>query len=50
MGWLTPGRLRAVTISLFVVGTLISTVGLSGSTKAPTHEPSSQVSHHVAGR
>ncbi len=31
--WLTPRRLRRATIGLFVVATLVSTVGLSGSTK-----------------
>jgi hypothetical protein len=34
LGWLTPERLRIVTIALFVVATLVSSVGLSGSTKA----------------
>jgi len=33
--WLTPGRLRAGTIALFVVAFGISSVGLSGSTPAP---------------
>jgi hypothetical protein len=40
--WLTPKRLRAATIALFVAGTLVSTVGLSGSTKghdALAHQP-----------
>jgi hypothetical protein len=30
--WVTPGRLRRATITLFVAATLVSTVGLSGST------------------
>ena len=34
LGWLTPKRLRIVTITVFVVATLVSSVGLSGSTKA----------------
>ena len=36
-GWtfLTPQRLRRATIGLFVAATLVSTVGLSGSTKSP---------------
>jgi hypothetical protein len=29
--WLTPRRLRAVTVGLFVVALLVSAVGLSGS-------------------
>jgi len=37
-GWsfMTPERLRRVTIGAFVVATLVSTIGLSGSTK-PAH-------------
>jgi hypothetical protein len=35
--WLTPKRLKRVTVGLFVAGTLLSTVGLSGSTKAQQH-------------
>lgn len=33
--WLTPARLRAATIALFAAAALVSTVGLSGSTKPP---------------
>jgi hypothetical protein len=40
MGWLTPQRLRALTVGAMCVAGLVSTVGLSGST--PT------VSHHVS--
>ena len=36
--WLTPERLRRGTIALFVVATLVPTVGLSGSTKPPAHQ------------
>jgi hypothetical protein len=38
--WLTPARLRRATIGVFVAATLVSTVGLSGSTR-PTadHHP-----------
>ena len=35
--WLTPKRLRAATIALFVAAFGISSVGLSGSTPAPHH-------------
>jgi hypothetical protein len=48
-GWafVTPQRLRRATIGVFVAATLVSTIGLSGSTKpahAQTHAPSAQVS------
>ncbi len=38
-GWafLTPQRLRRATIAAFVAATLISTVGLSGSSKPARH-------------
>lgn len=36
MTWLTPRRLKAGTVALFVAATLVSSVGLSGSTKAPS--------------
>jgi hypothetical protein len=35
--WLTPKRLRAATIALFVAAFGISSVGLSGSTPPPHH-------------
>jgi hypothetical protein len=41
MTWLTPRRLKAGTVALFVAATLASSVGLSGSTKAPTGGKSS---------
>jgi hypothetical protein len=43
MGWLTPKRLRIVTVALFVVATLVSSVGLSGSTK-----PGPPATHHAS--
>jgi hypothetical protein len=36
--WLTPKRLRRITIGLFVAGLLASMVVISGST--PSHSPS----------
>jgi len=36
LGWLTPRRLRALTAALFVVALLVSSLGLSGSSK-PAH-------------
>jgi hypothetical protein len=38
--WVTPERLRRATIALFVVATLVSIVGLSGSTHPPQHHHS----------
>jgi hypothetical protein len=32
LGWLTPKRLRAITIGLMCAAGLVSTVGVSGST------------------
>jgi hypothetical protein len=40
--WLTPARLRRATIGVFVAAVLVSTVGLSGSTRT------SAGAHHVA--
>jgi hypothetical protein len=36
-GWLTPRRLRGMTIALFVAAFGVSSVGLSGSTAARHH-------------
>ncbi|HEY4824793.1 MAG TPA: hypothetical protein VIH49_07055 [Solirubrobacteraceae bacterium] len=43
-GWLTPKRMRALTISAMVAAGLVSTVGISGST-AP---PAQATAHHAA--
>jgi hypothetical protein len=32
--WLTPRRLRAITVALFAAALLVSTVGISGSSRA----------------
>lgn len=45
MTWLTPKRLRAATLALFVAAFGISSIGLSGSTTAPGHTPAA---HHAA--
>jgi hypothetical protein len=34
--WLTPPRLRAITIALFVVALAVSSIGLSSSSRAPS--------------
>jgi hypothetical protein len=44
--WLTPRRMRIATVTLFVVAGLISSVGLSGSTKPPPR----LVGHHAQAR
>jgi hypothetical protein len=36
-GWLTPRRMRALTIGAMCAAGLVSTVGISGSTPPPTH-------------
>jgi hypothetical protein len=44
LSWLTPRRLKAATAVLFAAATLVSSVGLSGSTKAPHPPPPSAAS------
>jgi hypothetical protein len=34
-GWLTPRRMRSLTIAAMCLATLVSTVGISGSTPPP---------------
>ena len=49
-GWLTPRRLRALTISAMCAAGLVSTVGFSGSTVAPAHAiQQSPAIHQPAG-
>ncbi|MCW3056670.1 MAG: hypothetical protein JWO21_639 [Solirubrobacterales bacterium] len=36
-GWLTPRRMRALTIAAICAAALVSTVGFSGSTPPPAH-------------
>jgi hypothetical protein len=36
-GWLTPRRMRSLTIAAMCLAALVSTVGISGSTPAPAH-------------
>jgi hypothetical protein len=43
MTWLTPRRVRAATIALFVAAFGVSSIGLSGSTPAPHHAPAAHV-------
>lgn len=44
MGWLTPRRMRALTIAAMCAAGLVSSIGISGSS-APTTAP---VHHHSA--
>jgi hypothetical protein len=37
--WLTPRRMKAATVALFVAAFGVSTIGLSSSTSAATHPP-----------
>jgi hypothetical protein len=37
LGWLTPKRLRAITIAAMCAAGLVSTVGVSGSTPPAAH-------------
>jgi hypothetical protein len=37
LGWLTPKRLRAITIGVMCAAGLVSTVGVSGSTPPTSH-------------
>jgi hypothetical protein len=44
LGWLTPKRLRAITIGAMCAAGLVSTVGVSGSTPPAAHA-AAQVQH-----
>jgi hypothetical protein len=47
LGWLTPRRLRALTIAAMCAAGLVSTAGVSGSTPPPAHHTvqASRASH-----
>jgi hypothetical protein len=44
-GWLTPKRMRALTICAMCAAGLVSTVGMSGSTPASAHAASPRAAH-----
>jgi hypothetical protein len=47
-GWLTPKRMRALTIGAMCAAGLVSTVGISGSTAPPpTAAQHSAAAHHA---
>jgi hypothetical protein len=45
-GWLTPKRMRALTLAAMVAAGLVSTIGFSGSTPPPAHASAAQ--HKIA--
>lgn len=47
LGWLTPKRLRAITIGAMCAAGLVSTVGVSGSTPPAAH--AAKPAQHVTG-
>ncbi|MHB8234370.1 MAG: hypothetical protein ACYDHT_06915 [Solirubrobacteraceae bacterium] len=49
-GWLTPKRMRALTIGVMCAAGLVSTVGISGSTPPASAAPHAAATHHAATR
>jgi hypothetical protein len=49
-GWLTPRRMRALTLAALCAAGLVSTVGLSGSTPPSAPATSPGQDHLAAGR
>jgi hypothetical protein len=49
-GWLTPRRMRALTIGAMCAAGLVSTVGFSGSSTAVPQAAAAPVAHHAATR
>jgi hypothetical protein len=49
-GWLTPKRMRALTLAAMCAAGLVSTVGVSGSTPAPAHASTAGIAHVGAVR
>lgn len=47
-GWLTPRRMRALTIAAMATAGVVSTVGFSGSTSPSTAGRAAQHAHTVA--
>lgn len=45
-GWLTPKRMRSLTIAAMCAAGLVSTVGMSGSTAAPSAHAASVAAPH----
>ena len=49
-GWLTPKRMRALTLAAMCAAALVSTVGISGSTPSPAHASTPVAAHAGAAR
>ena len=46
--WLTPQRMKVVTVSLFAAATIGSSVAVTGSGASPRHQQHSTPTHRVA--
>jgi hypothetical protein len=46
-GWLTPKRMRSLTIAAMCAAGLVSTVGMSGSTAAPAAHAAPAAGHQA---
>jgi hypothetical protein len=49
-GWLTPKRMRSLTIAAMCAAGLVSTVGMSGSTAAPSAHAAAGAGHPARPR
>ena len=49
-GWLTPARMRRLTISAMCAAGLVSTIGFSGSSTPGAGAAASPPPHHAAAR
>jgi hypothetical protein len=49
-GWLTPKRMRALTLSAMIAAELVSSVGMSGSTTPPPHATAAPANHARGAR
>jgi hypothetical protein len=47
-GWITPKRMRRLTIAAMCAAGIVSTVGFSGSTAAPAHASGHVAAAHAA--
>jgi hypothetical protein len=47
-GWLTPRRMRALTLAAMCAAGIVSTIGFSGSTAAPAHAGQPATPSHQA--
>jgi len=49
-GWLTPRRMRSLTIGAMCAAGLVSTIGFSGSSTPATAHPAAAAAHHASVR